>query len=114
MAYKIKSRIWIEAGDNVLVGEGRIQLLKAIDATGSLNKAAKSVDISYRKSWLMVDAINKSALQPVVITSVGGANGGGTIVTAYGKDLIAAFEKINAACWDFLDQQSEEIKILEK
>lgn len=114
MTYKIKSRIWIEAGDNVLLGEGRVRLLKAIDEMGSLSKAAKTINMSYRKAWLMVDAINKSAVQPVVTTSVGGANGGGTIVTGYGKDLIMAFEKINTACWDFLEQQSEQIKILQE
>ena len=41
MKYKIKSRIWIEADNSVLLGEGRVHLLKAIDETGSLSKAAK-------------------------------------------------------------------------
>ena len=46
MNYKIKSRIWIEVGNNVLLGEGRVRLLKAIEKTGSLSKAAKSLKIS--------------------------------------------------------------------
>ena len=59
--YKIKSRIWVEAGDNVLVGEGRVKLLKAIEIEGSLSKAAKSIGMSYKKAWTLVDAVNKSA-----------------------------------------------------
>ena len=114
MEYKIKSRIWIEAGDNVLVGEGRIKLLKAIDATGSLSKAAKSLKMSYRKAWLLVDSINKSSEQPIVDSSVGGVNGGGTIVTEYGKAIIAAFEKINKDCWTFMDQQTNQINALQE
>ena len=43
MSYKIKSRVWIEYDNHVLLGEGRVQLLKAIDETGSLSKAAKRV-----------------------------------------------------------------------
>ncbi len=61
MNYKIKSRIWIEVGNNVLLGEGRVRLLKAIEKTGSLSKAAKSLKMSYKKAWILVDAVNKSA-----------------------------------------------------
>lgn len=103
--YRIKSRIWIEAGDNVLVGEGRIKLLKAIDAEGSLSKAAKSIGMSYKKAWTLMDAVNRSAKEPVVTKKVGGQQGGGTIITPYGKKLITAFETINKNCWAFLDQQ---------
>ncbi|GGW46168.1 winged helix-turn-helix domain-containing protein [Arenibacter certesii] len=103
--YKIKSRIWIEAGDNVFLGEGRVKLLKAIDEEGSLSKAAKSLGMSYKKAWTLVDAVNKSAKRKVVVKTVGGAQGGGTKITPYGKKLIEAFETINKNCWAFLDQQ---------
>lgn len=103
--YRIKSRIWIEEGDNVLVGEGRVRLLKAIDREGSLSKAAKAIGMSYKKAWTLMDAVNKSAKEAVVTKTVGGQKGGGTIITPYGKRLIEAFETINKNCWVFLDQQ---------
>ncbi|MUH34617.1 LysR family transcriptional regulator [Zobellia amurskyensis] len=105
--YKIKSRIWIEVGDNVLLGEGRVRLLKEIEAQGSLSKAAKSIGMSYKKAWTLIDAVNKSAKEAVVTTSVGGQKGGGTVITPYGKNLIAAFEQINKKCWEFLDEEFE-------
>ena len=105
MEYKIKSRIWIETENNVFLGEGRVQLLKAIETTGSLSKAAKSLQMSYKKAWTLLDAVNKSAIKPVVITSVGGKNGGGAVITPYGKSLVKAFEKINKGCWKYLDKQ---------
>ncbi|TNJ42936.1 winged helix-turn-helix domain-containing protein [Tamlana fucoidanivorans] len=110
MKYKIKSRIWIETNNNVLLGEGRVHLLKAIQETGSLSKAAKSLNISYKKAWQLLDSVNKSAKKPVTINSVGGKDGGGTELTDYGKSLVAAFDEINKNCWAFLDKQIEKIE----
>jgi molybdate transport system regulatory protein len=112
MSYKIKSRIWIESDENVLLGEGRVHLLKAIQETGSLSKAAKSINISYKKAWQLLDSVNKSAKKPVTINSIGGKGGGGAELTDYGKSLVRAFDDINRNCWAFLDEQLERIKSL--
>jgi len=102
---KIKSKIWIENDDGILISEGRVQLLKLIEETGSLNKAAKAMNLSYQKAWKLLDASNKAAKSPLIETQVGGSKGGGTILTPYGKSLIETFESINNACWNFLDEQ---------
>lgn len=112
MTYKIKSRIWIEFEDKILLGEGRIQLLKAIEQTGSLSKAAKSLNLSYKKAWHLIDSVNKSAKEPVIITSIGGKGGGGAQLTQHGKDLIQVFDEINKNCWTFLDDQLTKMKQL--
>ena len=109
MSYKIKSRIWIEAENHVLLGEGRVQLLKAIETEGSLSKAAKTLGLSYKKAWSLIDSVNKSAKKPVTINSTGGKGGGGAELTDYGKQLIAVFEEINKNCWDFLDEQIQKL-----
>ncbi|WP_158849361.1 winged helix-turn-helix domain-containing protein [Algibacter sp. L1A34] len=105
MSYKIKSRIWIEAENHVLLGEGRVQLLKAIETEGSLSKAAKTLGLSYKKAWGLIDSVNKSAKKPVTINSTGGKGGGGAELTDYGKKLISVFDEINQNCWNFLDEQ---------
>jgi molybdate transport system regulatory protein len=109
MSYKIKSRIWIECNNHVLLGEGRVHLLKAIDETGSLSKAAKSLNISYKKAWDLIDSVNKSAKKPVTINSIGGKGGGGAELTEYGKTLISAFDEINQNCWNYLDEELKKI-----
>jgi len=111
MDYKIKSRIWIEADGNILLGEGRVSLLKAIENTGSLSKAAKSLGMSYKKAWSLIDAVNTRAQVPVITTSIGGKGGGGAELTPYGKSLVTAFETINENCWKFLDEQISKTKI---
>ncbi len=112
MNCKVKSRIWIELEGKEFLGEGKVQLLKAIDETGSLSKAARSIGISYKKAWHLMDSVNKTAKKPVTLNSIGGKGGGGTELTAYGRSLVNAFEEMNRECWDFLDVQLEKIKNL--
>ncbi len=112
MRYKIKSRIWIELNNNVFLGEGRVYLLMAIKDTGSLTKAAKSMGLSYKKAWHLLDAVNKSAQKPVTINTVGGKGGGGVKLTDYGTSLIETFNTINRRCWRFLEIELEKIKNL--
>ncbi|WP_418262205.1 winged helix-turn-helix domain-containing protein [Flavobacterium faecale] len=88
-----------------LLAEGRVKLLKLIAETGSLNKAAKAMELSYQKAWKLVDASNKVAKYPLIETQVGGNKGGGTVLTSYGQSLIDAFETINSNCWEFLDSE---------
>jgi len=106
---KIKSKIWIESEDGILISEGRVKLLKLIDETGSLNKAAKAMNLSYQKAWKLVDESNRSAPSPLITTQVGGKSGGGSVLTPYGKSLIASFEAINRSCWTFLDEQLKQV-----
>jgi len=105
MKYEIKSKIWIEVDGQIMLGEGRVRLLKAIKETGSLTKAAKTLNMSYKKAWGLVDTVNSIAEKSVVTKSVGGKNGGGTNLTEYGERLIKIFEEINESCWEHLDGQ---------
>lgn len=105
--FRIKSRIWVESNKGIFLGEGRIDLLHAIEEEGSLSKAAKSLNMSYKKAWNLIDAINKSTPEPVVIKSTGGTNGGGTQITPYGKKKIIQFEEMKQRCWEFMNKEIE-------
>ncbi|MEZ4874180.1 MAG: LysR family transcriptional regulator [Flavobacteriaceae bacterium] len=105
MKYSIKSRIWIEADGKIVLGEGRVQLLKAIAAEGSLSKAAKTIGMSYKKAWSLLDMMNTRSSSPLVVTNVGGKGGGGAQLTPHGESLVRVFETINEQCWKFLDDQ---------
>ncbi|WP_103864131.1 winged helix-turn-helix domain-containing protein [Aquimarina sp. I32.4] len=111
MDYKIKSRIWIESEQGVFLGEGRVNLLKAIAETGSLSKAARLLKMSYKKAWNLLDSMNKGAGEPLVITSTGGKGGGGASLTPYGKKVIEVFDQINQKCWEFLDNELKQISL---
>lgn len=102
---RIKSRVWLELNDKVLLGNGRVTLLKKIIETGSLSKAAQEMNISYRKAWNLIDSINKASEQPIVISSKGGNKGGGTSVTDYGISMIKKFDLLKEHYHNFLKEQ---------
>jgi molybdate transport system regulatory protein len=102
---EIKSKIWFENEKGVVIGHGRIQLLRHIQQTGSLNKAAKAMGLSYQKAWKLIESSNNATDKPLVETKIGGNNGGGTQLTDYGRLLIETYDLINEECWVFLDAQ---------
>lgn len=108
---KIKSRIWIERDGKPFLGYGKILLLKKIDERNSINAAANELSISYKKAWEMINSINESGRQPVTIKRTGGKNGGGTVVTSYGKELICQFEELNENCMFFLEEQLKKYEL---
>ncbi len=81
----------ILARDHPAMGPGKAQLVALIDSTGSISAAAREMGMSYRRAWQLVDALNASFKEPVVLTAVGGKRGGGTMVTDYGRALVAEF-----------------------
>jgi molybdate transport system regulatory protein len=81
-------------GDEIAVGPGKIALVEAIERTGSLTAAAKSMDMSYRRAWLLIDELNKSLRRPAVVAERGGAHGGGSALTASGRRLVELYRRI--------------------
>jgi molybdate transport system regulatory protein len=81
----------ILAKDHPAMGPGKAQLVALIDSTGSISAAAREMGMSYRRAWQLVDALNASFKEPVVLTAVGGKRGGGTMVTDYGRALVSQF-----------------------
>lgn len=108
---EIKSRLWIEKEGQPFIGYGRIKLLKAVDKTASISAAAKTLKMSYKKAWNLLNEIETLADQPVLVTNIGGKNGGGTKVTEYGKSLIRQFETLNENCIDFLEEQYKKLTL---
>lgn len=89
----VRFRLRITRGEEIALGPGKIALLEAIVETGSISSAARRLDMSYRRAWDLVDAVNRSLKQPAVETAVGGARGGGTVVTDTGRKLIELYRR---------------------
>jgi molybdate transport system regulatory protein len=89
-----KFRMRVTAGDVIAVGPGKIALLEAIADTGSITSAAKSLDMSYRRAWLLLDELNRSLREPAADSAKGGQHGGGSEITAAGRQLIHLYRRI--------------------
>ena len=108
---EIKSRIWIEKNGEPFIGFGRIKLLKMVDEKMSINAAAKELKMSYRKAWKLLNEMNLMTEKPIVIKNIGGKDGGGTVLTEYGRQLIQDFETINKNCMNYLEKEFEKLAI---
>jgi len=78
-------------GAVIAMGPGKAELLEAIETTGSISAAAKSLGMSYRRAWMLVDTMNRCFREPVVSAATGGSGGGGAEVTPYGREILARY-----------------------
>jgi molybdate transport system regulatory protein len=91
-----KLTLRVELGAGRALGPGKIRLLEAIDQTGSITQAGRSLGMSYRRAWLLVNDMNNCFRDPVVEAEQGGAHGGGTTLAPLGKKLVEQYHAIEA------------------
>jgi molybdate transport system regulatory protein len=108
----VTGAIWIERhdGSDRFLGKGRVELLELIIEHGSISKAAKAMEMSYKRAWDLVSSMNSQAIKPFVITQIGGKKGGGTIVTAEGLQAIEDYKALQNRFKAFLLQENQRLQ----
>jgi len=94
MIPRIQFRLRFIRGDDIAVGPGKVDLLEAIEASGSISGAARSLGMSYRRAWLLVDTMNRCFRAPLVEAEAGGKRGGGARLTRLGAEVIERYRRI--------------------
>lgn len=90
--------------------DGRmLGLLAAIEATGSLNKAAKLQGLSYKGAWQIIERANNATPCVLINTAIGGSKGGGSQLTPAGKRLLAVFKALQLRHAQFITQLNAEV-----
>ena len=102
---EIKSKLWIEIKGEAVFGRGRRFLLQAIDRYGSIRHAAKEVNISYRKAWSYVKAMEERLGIALVERRAGGRNGGGATLTDDAREFLAKYEMIEDGVRELVDER---------
>ncbi len=105
---RLSIRIDFEPSGSVF-GPGMAELLERIGKLGSIRKAAASMEMSYRKAWLLVQGLQQTFGAPVVITATGGTAGGGAQLTELGTKLIKTYRSIEARA---ADAAADDMKML--
>jgi molybdate transport system regulatory protein len=80
----------------IAMGPGKADLLRAIEETGSISAAARTLGMSYRRAWLLVDTMNQCFKSPVVETLTGGQKGGGARVSELGHEVLRRYLEMEA------------------
>ncbi len=91
----LKVKLQILCGDEIAMGPGKADLLEAIEKAGSISGAARAMDMSYRRAWMLVDTLNRCWAQPVVETVSGGSHEKGAHVSNFGKQLLASYRSLH-------------------
>ena len=97
-----RAAIKVDFGTEVRLGPGKVRLLELIAETGSISEAARQMEMSYRRAWLLIDEVNGIFGKPVVETATGGAGGGGAKVTPLGEAVILAFRTIESGATELI------------
>jgi molybdate transport system regulatory protein len=58
------------------------------------------MNMSYRRVWLLVDALNRTFHAPVVATRLGGISVGRARLTLLGREVVQLYREIGRAKWD--------------
>lgn len=97
MASPLKIKIQLYCGEEIAMGPGKADLLDAILAHGSISAAGRAMGMSYRRTWLLVDAMNRCWRDKLVDTVPGGGRERGAHVTPAGEAVLAAYRAMQAA-----------------
>jgi len=89
--FTCRPRIRIKAGKDIALGPGKVDLLEAIETTGSISAAARELGLSYRRAWDLVDTMNHCFKHPLVARVKGGKGGGGAQLTDEGRNILKLY-----------------------
>jgi molybdate transport system regulatory protein len=99
----LRGRLWVDIRGAAAITEAGADLLEQIEATGSLSEAARRLRFSYRRAWLLLDAMNRRWPGPLVITAIGGKHGGGATLTPRGRAVLSAYRDLQVQLETMLD-----------
>jgi molybdate transport system regulatory protein len=92
----LRLRIRVMLARETPFGPGKADLLEAIRETGSMAAAGRRLGMSYQRAHDLVAAMNLHFVEPVVARAKGGAHGGGSALTPFGEEVLAAYREIEA------------------
>ncbi|MDO8721085.1 MAG: winged helix-turn-helix domain-containing protein [Syntrophales bacterium] len=106
---EIRSKLWIEIDNKPAFGRGRRFLLEAINTYGSINQAAKKINIPYRRAWSYINNMEERLGIKLVERQVGGRYGGGATLTKEAREFITKYEALEKGIRELVDDRFKKI-----
>lgn len=101
----LKLKLQLLCGDGFAMGPGKADILEAIDREGSISAAGRALGMSYRRTWLLVDEMNRCFSERLVESHSGGRDRGARL-TGLGRDVLAAYRDLEARSATVIDSAS--------
>ena len=105
----VRSKIWLEKAGEPVLGKGRLMLLKAVDAEGSISRAAKQCNISFRRAWSYLNSAEKNFGIKLLDRKKGGAGGGRSTLTPEARRLIEKFDVLSHDTGRYASKRFEDL-----
>jgi molybdate transport system regulatory protein len=96
---EVRFRMRVLRGSDIALGPGKVVLLEAVREHGSISAAARSLNMSYRRAWMLIDELNRSLATPATTSEPGGQRGGGSLLTPVGEDIVRLYRDIEARAY---------------
>ena len=105
----VRSKVWLEKDGRLVFGTGKAGILRAVAETGSLNGAARQLNMSYRHVWSGIRAAEQRLGFPLLTRRKGGKRGGGAVLTEYAGDLLRQFEELEKDVKSFANRRFKDL-----
>lgn len=112
MAEYPQARLRIHFDAGTMLGPGKADLLQGIQETGSISAAGRRMGMSYKRAWTLIDTLNHSFREPLVISAAGGKSGGGASLTPLGIEVLARYRHMQAATERAIAEDVERLSAL--
>jgi molybdate transport system regulatory protein len=99
----LRGKVWVEVGGLPAMTDTSADLLEQISICGSLSEAARRLHYSYRRAWMLLDAMNRRWPSPLVKTAIGGKRGGGATITPLGEHVLKSYRDLQLQVEHLLD-----------
>lgn len=103
--WHIRSKVWLERDQNVLLSDFRARLLERIDSLGSVSAAAQDLDLPNRTAWKKLHEMEAAAGFTLLESSSGGADGGASRLTPEARAMLAAFHRVADPAAGFVSER---------
>ena len=100
-----RTKVWLESDGRYVFGLGICEILKAVQATGSIKSAAQKIGKSYRHIWDRVKETEQALGAPLVRTQVGGKDVRRSEITPLAQDLVVEFEALRARLFALVHEE---------
>ena len=105
----VRSKIWLEINGEPVFGRGREALFKAIEKTGSINKAARDINVSHKKALSYIQTMEQRLGRRLVERRTGGLHGGGATLTDEAREFLRKYELLEEGVNDMLNMKFRKI-----